>query len=1296
MLVCKGELSNDKSNHNKNNNDDNTKLKKETRLSSLPNIPTHEQTNQLLVVALGADCEMGCICSGGGVGASGGSADDDRGFGQQRQRARHIDSDGSASIPFVDTNDNGVVGSSSLVARGDGDSFAGGATTTQNLVSDDDRSSRTDCAGETRELHNMMTNNKEQYQHEQHKRHKQHRNDQHQQPQQNQHQTSKQNHRQFVSQFLSKLMYGRRSFQSAVRIEACDEFGNKTSVRRAGEGHSGHNQSKRKSHSSESSGCGGSQVSCESSPHLSGAKNFLDPSQPVRARAKKRKSLVDIAYGSDEKVKGPTIMQATSENRDSIASTPILQSSSKSDPLNEPAIHPQEINKIPLQVNNNDHNSNNNISIKNEQSDNDDVQLFTSAQQLCFKIIKEKLLPQKTGLEGRLLCLFIFGFQGSSKGEIAFDLVDHSNLLLHLRRAEEHSDQQPATVAQDDSDCPLYHYLDVADLIVAHIDERIQQYNELVAGTLRQRKRQLALKINDENEDSKTDSGDQSNFEDNDRGEDEDDESNKSEKNLSITSQRSTSIDGQSIQSGDSFGLVTLSTKKRSILQLKLMKYYNSVTIKWIFDLIEQEIEKLESRIDNFKDLATRDRVYCINLVPNQLSLFKTCLYLQQNLLLRDFKYPFWAIKFERRTNIKLVNKEKIGEGNEQANLPNTPQGSSRRPMKIYNFRVPRLHIQHLDFNKTQANFPQSKLKSPSSAVEKRQDDIEGTIVMAADVITNRLNEKLGPKYSEYFIKQFKVLNKLIRLRYNPLRNYNYANDDYDNWPSEAASNSNVASSKQCCSKLWSQESEEIVDGDTLLPLPHGDRILSSSMQNLLKIDDTDQIQNQKEPRLSLTDTSRIPLNERRGKLSPLSVGIDSAASSVSSLLSSEGSTIAESPQDYNRRVIGLGSTTASSNHRSFIKWAIELELVNLSSDQRERQTTRLVPEDSVRESMVQITYQPPESLTRSSTRSPLMFAQHQKYSPSYHLIPVFVAYANGQAQLMYEVKREHQRVLRLRSLADLQRLFKLILKAEHQLLTDCDDWLYASILKQHPDLNHSANTATKNLPKPRQRRSVAALNIPPSIESGAKLPSLIVYTIKVDIQRITTGRFKFPPKFDFDFPQPQLTLSTTTLPSTKTNSSGEESSQRKSLAGRHQAPILTGGSNLLEARTGISLSLPQDASILSRPQSANLTTNETSPIQSRLRPSSSRAATSQVLAKPKRHVQFRLNQAPIFYGSGKQRSQQPVQKRKWIRDTLFTSCSNDSIGELLNPVAGIIKFGLTEASENQNERLIKYDNSDS
>lgn len=1148
----------------------------------------------------------------------------------------------------------------------------------------------------------------------------------------------------------------------------------------------------------------------------------------------------------------------------------------------------------------------------------DEVLLFTSVRKLCSDIIANNLLANKslqqqqqqnTKSTGKLLCLFMFGCQGSSKGELAFELVQHSPLLKTLNSSHSPSINKHH---QSKSNCPLFYHIDAAAIIVANIDARIREYNQLVAQTMKNRKKQLArlnarrLQVqgtDNNNSNKQLGKVDEEEFDDDDKDkqevgendeitssstDDDDDDEVQPDDDTQEEGEKkrvdSTSVQvTASLQATDDFDLITLSTKQRSILQLKLLKYFNSVTSKWLLGLIQMEVEKLEARVrakyqannwcmnsDKNSHNPTPNRVYLINLVPNQLSLFKSCLYLQQELLIKEFKYPFWAIRFERRTNIKLLTKERanVNKLNANGNSNTTSNGAKIIPIKI---RFPTIL--------NNSNWIMSSSSSPSSqaahlelrSLEKVGDKQTGeqqqkknlAAVLATDVLVNGINEKLGPKFNDNFSQQFKAMNKLTQVRYNQTRDYNYAqkkevdeendtdvndDDDDDDETSDGSGESDCEEQSNTTSTSKDRQLEEVKSvkswcderssgGHERHLVPHvitksvddiertkSDENLTHNNNNMDNNNNNNNCSSYKHlapnnhhQRLSLTTTTSSltlsnnnNIDDNNSDCPQSVVSLDSApkkqvlTSQVSSSLlllssthsfnsSSQGLTSAgEDDDDGNdekdernngARINSLvhqqqntrghsidlqqpsqvSASTLTHRLSRSIPIAVELELYDSSikSCENDNSTTSVIDYNEQQQFLLAKTKQhkqddsttsplptrlkwrhqqeqhhgahqlhhgaevhtdiqeqqhlnagscvfyhkPKWSSRAKTTKSPLMGlnpSQHRSSSSTYQLVPVRVAYANHQSQLMLEVKRVHSRSLKFKTYSDFVRLMKLIEKVRRQLSADCDTWLYDAIAKQH---QISKENTTDSL-------AFHALSTPVNSHNNvnetcrhqyhhhhqhqqhqhrlySQQPALIVYTLRVDVCRISTGQFHYPSNLqpiiaDLMPPVNLGNKSEFCCDEKKENALDKISSVvKQSQHNNHNLQAVVSQTKrplvpiLKTRRNSVSISdtdRPLSASI-------NQKTLQVSPclypiIDRQLRPTSSpnvqvtqnKSQGAAGVKRCKRHVRFKLNQAPnacdehdrLRCKLRDQLTNLPAQHRQWIHSTLFVSASSE------------------------------------
>lgn len=957
-----------------------------------------------------------------------------------------------------------------------------------------------------------------------------------------------------------------------------------------------------------------------------------------------------------------------------------------------------------------------NISLETQ-----DITIFTSIEQLCYQIINRNFLTNKLdamsndlgsgGIGGKVLSLFLFGNQGSNKGELAFELVEHSSLLSTLKASQATKKESEAPLMDSDqaslmaSDCPLYSYIDVATLIVANIDARIREYNQLVVQTMRRRRKQsLAFKIAQQQKlgshiqiplygaedlslqqqsveiEVKDLDGIESNSQ---RNNLQSKPSSLSEASSSGASIAESIMVDEMNQSRDQeqaicedASLFTLSTQQRSILQLKLIKYSNCVASDWVTKLIKTEIDSLESRFERYWCLRAKrnsnnlqlssdcahnipNRVYMINLVPDQLSLFKTCLYLQQSINLRDLKYPFWAIKFEKRTNLKSINEGKT-IGKKKSSSPNDNK------VLIARIKIPML------------KFADSKLQSSNQMIN-------------SESLMEGLNEKLGPKFNENFAHQFKSRNRLVRLQYNPISDYNYDSRD--------AADSDNAIRRRCSSYIYS--SKAVFNQPDTRKMS---RVVRSSASLGFDLQAVTNELEESHRRLSL---STSPINS----LSPYRPSISSVATSSSSYSnlsnpttykhtiersspSSIGTLIAANAVDICQDRPEIMDALRYINHQP--DWSIELELYDSSRSStslttRAASATQLasiwhhwplsdknLPSDLIESppsaALYLKTYQSP---VRSSSRSPLTFVTNHNAgrasSRNYQLFAVRVRQCPSDTSLiMLVAKRVHRQLIRLRNNSDLVKLNKIISKGRTNLLNDMDAWLADAIKSDFKLLNPS-----KSLPDISGREETLNVNRTRSI--------MVSYAIRVDVGFLKTGGFTYAPNFDgptqADCLQQRYLFGRN---STDDAWNTTQDDQNSTPTGGTAAPTLVlnddtnATSNKCESNDpNLSPNGCTPGPICNRPASgpsSHLTSALNRPISSR-----SAGCTSPICSRPKKHVKFRLAQRPNNDDRDRHiiSTSAPLkpQCRYWINDFLFLSSKEVSTNELMALVASLIRF---------------------
>lgn len=443
---------------------------------------------------------------------------------------------------------------------------------------------------------------------------------------------------------------------------------------------------------------------------------------------------------------------------------------------------------------------------------------FGSMQQLCSDIIKERLFSslQSKSMPVKLMCLFVTGSQGSSKGELAFELIEHSGLLNAIASSDDQED------TFDHSDCPLYHHIDIATVIVTNIDARIKEYDRIVAKTSREKLTDSsdihidipASKLIDATIEDDSSSEIQSfNAEIRKVKLDKIEKTNSwfMKENKKNDSSFDSQVSNQSTLTNktstlDDFGSLTLTTRNRSKLQLKLMKYFNSITSKWIFELLHSEIYKIETKVaQRWPDFSTQPkRVYLISLIPPELNIFKACLYLHQSVHLKNFVYPYFAVHFVCSKSQPLLARSK------EFNSIDKHNKHSSRKLPLFGILGggdgKKLSPNRLDTDQSKANF------SPSC------------------LALNDANEKLIEKFNRQFARQFQRKGRLFVLKLDPALIYTCLNPEI--LESDAATQAKQFSKKKCRSRQ--QCLEDSKKSDNLLSFHDSQTQLSLKTNDFL------------------------------------------------------------------------------------------------------------------------------------------------------------------------------------------------------------------------------------------------------------------------------------------------------------------------------------------------------------------------------------------------------------------------------------------------------------------------------
>lgn len=852
------------------------------------------------------------------------------------------------------------------------------------------------------------------------------------------------------------------------------------------------------------------------------------------------------------------------------------------------------------------------------------------------------------------MCLFVFGQPGSGKGELVFDLVEHSSLVDVLaghRRLE-----GLASGAQEA--CPLFHYIDISALIVANIDERIREYNKLVARTLRGRRQQQLALVATRRESEELDGDRREPLEggqplaagdslDREQEGDSFDSSGQQDSAGNSANETSSCREAAPLPAGDEptarsapcraangqpdarrcsleqqFGIMTLSTKQRSILQLKLMKYATCVTAKWIIILIKLEINELERRLMQLvagtnpghadPHTAMPRRVYLINLIPNQPTLFRACLYLEQNLCFGDLHRPYHAIKLERRTNISVLKKDKGIDKQRRRKLSEPSQRGRSLQFKLSHIKIPILKPLSKSISHESLLFGAEAGAAPATPGRA------ALVSVSSDVLAGgAANEKLGPKFNESFVRQFKACDHLLEVRYNPLSCGRPSRDCAACRPS--AGQSGQSGAGESCFELLRRR-----DGPTGPPSP-----TPSSC----------------EPPPAASQPGRQSSSlEQLCPLAASGPGWGGGPASSASMLE-----LSRPPGP------GTAPAPATKAGPHVPKWAVELELVSGDQNQQQQQHTPDAKENSAWTRQRQWrqpelhTYQAP---SRAGSRSPLMSAASDRYQQllntsghssqnNYSLVPTQVAYANGASQTILEVKRlVHKRAFKFKSRADCVKLHKLIARARTRLLEDLESWLGVAIVteaaRQHRQPHQWAGPAGEACP-------VAAGGGPKwdPHESGARRrqPALVTHTIRVDLSHFKGGQHDGGCKVASHLGARQALPADLSRPQ----------SARPDSAGERLRP-----------------------SLKTRPASciSNEETTATTAVTAAAAAAASNNDESKGKKQPdggqKRHVQFRLESSTGEACERPDGDCGPIERRVWLSECLFASCTEAPLLELM------------------------------
>ncbi|KAH9417866.1 hypothetical protein DERP_013127 [Dermatophagoides pteronyssinus] len=290
-------------------------------------------------------------------------------------------------------------------------------------------------------------------------------------------------------------------------------------------------------------------------------------------------------------------------------------------------------------------------------------------------------------------CIFIFGGPGSNKGQFIWEIMEQScenyrnnqnNDLIKLLLIDNDDDDDDSDDGDDEINFDnnnvnnvdkknkfennnnneieidlerfrfSYHYIDMERLIIDNIDDRIRKFTELP--TMEQQQQQ-PISMN--------------NF---------------------LTT---TIIDDNSESLLDEINSLTISKRRKSEssqeeqLRLQLRQYANIITNSWILTLLKQEIEK--------QNQGPYENIFLVNIIPNRITLFRDCLFLQQTPSFINFDCNFVAIKLirhsTRRKELEIKNTGNGGgrnnnNGNSSHDIDNNYAAYFRAINKLYEIRV--------------------------------------------------------------------------------------------------------------------------------------------------------------------------------------------------------------------------------------------------------------------------------------------------------------------------------------------------------------------------------------------------------------------------------------------------------------------------------------------------------------------------------------------------------------------------------------------------------------------------------
>lgn len=1093
--------------------------------------------------------------------------------------------------------------------------------------------------------------------------------------------------------------------------------------------------------------------------------------------------------------------------------------------------------------------------------------LFANVEQLCSKIISKNMrefnnnnsnndTSNLNGLNCRkrfdsskkdVLCLFVFGVQGSNEGEILYELVDHSPLTSYLRDKPRNSRRQSISnksnkqklhinnnsnnnhnknnnLFNKNQVCPLYHFTDISVLIEANIDARIAQYRNIRNQTLKTRRSQELVTSSKNDSFSSNENGPTNNNDYNrinrfdfdliDAMSDQDpldhptgkhDTSNKdssSVNNLDLATSpyRNTSdhsnrnrksskcsspnqcndnsspnnskqaiatacskkmanlqtnkVTEASISDADLHDFVCLETSNRSLLQMKLFGHSNCVTSHWIVSLIQNHIERYEMLIDLKHKSQTNvqqqqqqqpipNRVYLIKLIPNHLSLFKGCLFLKQCPSLHNFTYPFQAIKFERRTNIRVFRREcKLKTSN-----PKDFSSGKRSPFSLSSIKQPiKLTISTLTTSSSSSNKAASALNkliintnnnNSKQNITNQQQKITNIIqdkqppspekssleLLAKEFISQKDEKILIPKLIDHFAQYFDNLNRLTTVRFNPIDNEPATPSDQQSLASQAD-----FADDECPSPL-DTPSESNYSNFLALPKP-SQNFYSNQSAWTTKLVDSDQ--NAKLLHQRRTSTSTI-FNSRNQHHQPLPIKwaveiqlVDGTATNDPEISPSNKTSDENASNQSKLWLLGSNNNNKSQNNHLTTQMDVSDGLNHVNSSQSFNNADQLrVSSDCLGE------YHEHMTASVSEKSSPGLFAtkiigssknfKTKNGNHCYRLHPIRVAYANGQSQLLFELRWSQIKSMKLKSRSDLTRLIKLVCKARCQLENDCKNWLYGALGINSVDFpTNSRNIGTnikhitKNHDQQQQQQylsnkhrlsvsSTASTMLPGcsasalgpascmrhshtignhlNLNNTTIKPSLIVLKIQLDISRLLTDNFSFPANFE----APMKLLGQTTNTQISMTDINSSSPRNLPLKSNLKSPKASNSSNKFHE-------LPNSFI----PMSTNKTNNDDTMVET------NRIHGSTSSANRLRHVKFKLTDLPRLYEpdcTNNEFAYRQIEHRKWVDEMTFLAyCAPDnrnrlnrSEENLLEVVSELYKYQANIVGQNRARSAIGF-----